>query len=1100
MILFWTVGFFLLSISHGEENVHQVNTKKALSVVDYDFIGYSIELPCLRYEKCLEGLRSISSETREKIYVKIHGLDMPPNYESLPAVHDLVKSSKIVPIIVLNYKANEWEPRQHLKLLQKINNLNVKNCIFQLGTDLYEEDMFTYTDDLSTFRFMIDAFKKFNNSWELIGGDLMETLPLPDVKIYTKLARNYVASFNWKQRLNSSAASLSPSMMYLVDESFLPVSATYRRHSLRSNDLRKCDKQCVSEGLRWAEELGEMANRGFSNVFRTVGRTDFLYKNFADHIDEIYHKLMGPIVLNVKPMGEESSGKIHAQCSKEYPKGVVLMAVNTAEKSLKVKAKFPELKLGKMIKEVVLRPENDRIYLNNHLLNGTSAHTASVDLEKLTPDEMLCLTVPPRSVAFWEIPGANATICTEIEDLKLKPKSRQPVDSSMSKLLQELIQEMAMPAQKAGETLKRARRGLRPLFPQKRHVPNKLKQIIGLFNKKIREIPTIPPVAQTPQIVPVSGYNTKGYSAYQNPMMFAASPGGRNVQENPIQLTPEMFAQYFEEQSALPVNFAKPQKKMQPKKYQTMQKQQKPQFSAQSSYSVQTPHAQGGIPVQSYAVQENYPAQSYAVQESYPAPQSFAAQGGLPLQSMFTGQPTISVLPATKEDLADQGSPFTGQILPGQTYRLSETEAATFLSGGNQQQQPLEYAAPQVQSYANAQPIYLNSYADGQMEASQATYQDLSALTQASQGFVFPTAASPQGHQMAYAVESYPSEQPQPEASSIAAQKIVTNILSRNVPESQPEVHVKLNRNDQTQQMEEPKEENVKMEQPEQSGHKPIPILDLLPKDFPKDQYVNELSILAQLGYELTSIDDKDQPRDEIHYRRRRSIFTDREGRKRNILDMDLFPMSLEESESVSNVNRIENLRSSFDEMLNFLPRTLKKTPSDTNPHLQSIQSESKDMKKQCKILSVAMENECLHDTIDDIRSLAKRAVKYITWKKFYQIMDRLVPWLPTKLALKKHRLRRSPSSSPWSLEEEDLPIAIKDLEDALKTNKIIPMLPNVRAKETKASVDGPDPIEAVKVEETTMAEEHMGELHQSLNHFINMMNSHIMSWWNLFA
>ncbi|XP_055696926.1 uncharacterized protein LOC129798014 [Phlebotomus papatasi] len=1064
-MILWIIGLFLLGGSLGEENVLEVNTKRILSVVNEDFIGFAIDSGCLTYSKCVEGLRNFSSNAQDVIYVKIHGIDLPSDYENLPAIKELTKSAKIEPIIVLNYQTNSWNPRQHLRLLQKISDFGIKRCTFQLGTDFNGEDTFTYADDLSTFRYMIEAYRKYDNTWRIVGGDLADTVSLVNARIYTKLARNYVASFNWKQRLDSSASDLSATIQHLMDETYLPVSVTYR-YPYKPRDLQKCDRDCVSEGLRWAEELGEITGRGFSNVFRSMSRRDFLHHDFSSYISEVYQKMIGSTVLKIKSISDHFFGKFYAYCSRENPGGLVLMGINSADKSLKTTTKFPELILGKAIKEMIFRPENDRIYLNDHLLkDNIPIDISPVFLEKLIQDESLSLTLPPQSVGFWEIPEANASICTE-NDLIAKPKIRNPIETSMSNLLQELIHEVS---QHSGESLRRERRSIPRLFQhQKRDVSEKFKQILGgLFNKKIRGIQGNAFFSAAGgefaghqnQQSQTSDYNTQTYSAYQKPLIYTVSPqSASQVFENPIQLNPEqLFGQSYGGATVVPVSVLKQQKIM-PQVQQVQQAQQVQQVQ-QVHQPVQPVHqtqqSMFQIPIQSIQIPEQQIVQTQ--------PQFFTAQHALPVQST-------------------QEIPFTGQILPGQTYEMSEAEAQLYLNGiGGEQayQSPSEYTQSQVDQYANTQSIYLNPYQDDQLETGQLSYPDLSSLFQTSQPYSLPASGN-QDKPMVYMIEPYNrawestdnhDEAPASDTSPNPADKIRSGFLTGKFLKDEPEVAIQLNKNDQVKYL----------------GKN---------KDSQNHDFADELSILAQLGYhEIEKVEDEDKASSKIHSRRRRSIFSDI---KQNVLDLDVFPsISLEEPVSPAEGDAINKLRNSLDELLNFIPKGIKKPTTEENPHLESIQSDSNQMKKQCKILSVAMENECLHDTLDDIRYMAKRAAKYISRKKLMQILD----WfLPRKIFLKKRRrFTRSPLSSPWSDEIKDRPIFLKDLAEALKTNKIIPMKTNPFIEGD--TPDEIDPIEVTKQEEArTSSEEHSGENHKSLTQLINMMNSHIMSWWNLFA
>ncbi|XP_059612324.1 uncharacterized protein LOC132258840 [Phlebotomus argentipes] len=915
--------------------------------------------------------------------------------------------------------------------------------------------MFTYADDLSTLRFMIDAFRKFGNSWKIIGGDLADTISLVNARIYTKLARNFVGSFNWKQSLNTSSSDLSSTIQHLVDETFLPVSVTYRRSasSAPARDVRSCDAKCVSEGLKWAEELGEMAQKGFSNVFKMITRKDFIEHDLGNYISQVYQKLMGSNVLKIKS-SDNLSQKFYAQCSKTNPGGVIVMGINSEDKSVKTKTKFPGIIIGK-INEVILRAESDRIYLNNRLLNNQMPiDVVPVLLEKLVEDEEMSVNLPPKSVGFWEIPEANLSICTEA--LTMKIKTRKPVESSMTNLLQELIQEMSEAQE---ETLKRGRRSIPRIFQhQKRDVSGKFKQILELFNKKIRGIqagnfPTAPKTAQT-------------YSAYQKPLIYTVSPNGAG---QGFEASAQMNAGQFYENPHSSWNTGQA--------YDNLI-QLNPGQNLENV--IQLNAGQGfDNPIQLNA--EQLFGQAYGGETVLPA--SFAMPQQKKYQKPKVQQaqvqaPAVQHISAT---LPVQETPFTGQILPGQTYQLTEAEAQAYLSGlGGQQvyQQPEEY---QASAYANVQPsvqpIYLNAYPDGQVETAQA-YPDLSSMTQTAQAPQVPQAyvlQSPtnQDNQMAYMMDPYPetwdsitghqATNPGKKSSPNPAEKVKSSFRTgkfQEMSKDDPEIQLQLNKNDQVKFLGKHKEAN-------------------------NDNFADELSILTQLGYhEITHIDEEDRPRDEISsHRQRRSILS--ENKKRNFLDLDVFPISLEDGENAIEESLGNKMKSSLDDMLNFIPKALKKS-QDATPHLQSIQSDSSEMKKQCKILSVAMENECLHDTLEDIRTMAKRAVKYISRKKIAQVFDWM---LPPKLILKKRRFIRA---------LPDAPRLFKNLEDALKTNKILQMNNHEESEEKSQEIDL---IEAVKQEEDKMTiDEHSGEVQKSLNHFINMMNSHILSWWNLFA
>lgn len=78
-----------------------------------------------------------------------------------------------MPVVVIDYNSEKFEPISLLQELKAARNMKIKSCVWQLGQNELSlennEDLKRYNDDLRTLKILCESVKKdFQLDWEVV--------------------------------------------------------------------------------------------------------------------------------------------------------------------------------------------------------------------------------------------------------------------------------------------------------------------------------------------------------------------------------------------------------------------------------------------------------------------------------------------------------------------------------------------------------------------------------------------------------------------------------------------------------------------------------------------------------------------------------------------------------------------------------------------------------------------------------------------------------------------------------------------------------------------------------------------------------------------
>lgn len=138
---FFTIFFcsILLKLTLCEESIVQLSLRKSINSVSDNYISFALD-PRISWDsitisnatltmaKSLSpaNIRVAENQKADSIIEK-----SPNDWKNF---YDWIKNSGFKPIFTLNYNPQSWQPRNALKMLTVANNLEIKDCIWQLGS------------------------------------------------------------------------------------------------------------------------------------------------------------------------------------------------------------------------------------------------------------------------------------------------------------------------------------------------------------------------------------------------------------------------------------------------------------------------------------------------------------------------------------------------------------------------------------------------------------------------------------------------------------------------------------------------------------------------------------------------------------------------------------------------------------------------------------------------------------------------------------------------------------------------------------------------------------------------------------------------------
>lgn len=208
----------------------------------------------------------------------------------------------------------------------------------------------------------------------------------------------------------------------------------------------KCTKNCITNGLQWAHDLGESAQNGFNVLFKRIHKASILNPSLDYYITILYKKLLGEKVFDTNLVfgSQPAQQSYFAHCTRDMSGSFTVMGVNFAKTKSKVLSKLQNRYTGAEILEYIVTVDEGVVMLNGYPIAIDSVIQPNRRIKR--SNRSFSFTLPPASVGFWTFPLASLKECmhyTDFEDLLTSGSSiveRRPLTTS-DMLLQQLIRE-----------------------------------------------------------------------------------------------------------------------------------------------------------------------------------------------------------------------------------------------------------------------------------------------------------------------------------------------------------------------------------------------------------------------------------------------------------------------------------------------------------------------------------------------------------------------------------------------------------------------------------------------------------------------------------
>lgn len=138
---FFTIFFcsILLKLTFCEESIVQLSLRKPVNSVSDKYISFSLD-PRIAWDTIkISNATLTMAKSLSPAYIRVSEnqkadsiIEKSPNDWKI--FYDWIKNSGFKPIFTLNYNPQTWQPRNALKMLTLANNLEIKDCIWQLGS------------------------------------------------------------------------------------------------------------------------------------------------------------------------------------------------------------------------------------------------------------------------------------------------------------------------------------------------------------------------------------------------------------------------------------------------------------------------------------------------------------------------------------------------------------------------------------------------------------------------------------------------------------------------------------------------------------------------------------------------------------------------------------------------------------------------------------------------------------------------------------------------------------------------------------------------------------------------------------------------------
>lgn len=195
----------------------------------------------------------------------------------------------------------------------------------------------------------------------------------------------------------------------------------------------------MKEGLNWAQTLGDAARNGFKVIYTPINKNTWYDSTMSYYTTLLHKRIIGQTVFDTKIFnGNRYDTHFYAHCTKNMSGSFSIFGVNAADTVLDITAKLPFRSGTQFVEFILTVGVNGQVFLNGAEIIEPTVLTP-LARSKL-PGKSALLSMPAHSVAFWVFTGASIPECSSTEEISFDI-DRPEEKTTSEQLLQELILE-----------------------------------------------------------------------------------------------------------------------------------------------------------------------------------------------------------------------------------------------------------------------------------------------------------------------------------------------------------------------------------------------------------------------------------------------------------------------------------------------------------------------------------------------------------------------------------------------------------------------------------------------------------------------------------
>ncbi|KAJ3625935.1 hypothetical protein MTP99_016467 [Tenebrio molitor] len=435
-------GVFLVlwPLCLADEAIYAINGKKGAHRVSDKFLSLSIDPAVLLTGLNLSDTTLQLAKRLSPAYVRIAGPstrfvryqdsdsgetgdgDIVVTPTMWFGVNEWLAAANLTPVFGINdadTTREGWNPQDAMALLDISDKLNV-SCYWQLGYDCSNKSESRYVSDLERLQHILDAFPDKKDQWRVVGSDASRCA-LDFRRTVEHLPQVLAAAV--KEPTGKSESRFLEELEDLYTAPRVPIWVVSPKSGHPAS---------FSSAVAWAKQMGEAARKGYEVILRQPRLHEIFSESPPFWVSVLHKSLMGRNVLEAKASVPHPEVSLYAHCARHQNDfirsgAMTVLAVNNGTTNHTILVKFGTVlfKNAEVQSYILTSPSEDAtdVYLNGERL---SLDSFVGDRIKILPKlrrarimNYLSLSLPPKSIGFFVLPGAQIPVCVSNEaDLK----------------------------------------------------------------------------------------------------------------------------------------------------------------------------------------------------------------------------------------------------------------------------------------------------------------------------------------------------------------------------------------------------------------------------------------------------------------------------------------------------------------------------------------------------------------------------------------------------------------------------------------------------------------------------------------------------------